>query len=73
MVVGNVTSDGRDSNLTSSLHWVNRLSIVPAVIMHFICNLTDLLDSVLFSNEMATVLPIVVSINLWHSLLIISL
>lgn len=58
-VVGNVTSGGRDSHLTSSVHWVNRHSIVSVVIMHFICSLTDLLDCILLANEMVTVLVIV--------------
>lgn len=71
-VVGNVTSGGRDGYLASSLHWVNRHSIVSVVIMHFICNLTDRPVCILLSNEMVTVVVIVL-INFWHGLLIISL
>lgn len=42
------------------------------VIMHFICNLTDRPVCILLSNEMVTVVVIVL-INFWHGLLIISL
>lgn len=63
----NVTSGGRDIHLTSPLHWVNRHGIVSVVIMHFICNVTDLLDCILLANETVTVL-VIVFVHKWHGL-----